>query len=58
MMFVQSQWDLVCSDDWRTPLTSSLFFCGVLTGSVISGQMSDRLKTSNFSPRMNIIITC
>ncbi|KAF4098117.1 organic cation/carnitine transporter 2-like [Onychostoma macrolepis] len=39
---IVSEWDLVCSDDWRAPLTSSLFFCGVLTGSVISGQMSDR----------------
>ncbi len=47
-LFVQSQWDLVCSDDWRAPLTSSIFFCGVLTGSVISGQMSDRLKTSQY----------
>ncbi|XP_059403419.1 organic cation/carnitine transporter 2 isoform X2 [Carassius carassius] len=39
---IVSEWDLVCSDDWRAPLTSSLFFCGVLTGSVMSGQMSDR----------------
>ncbi|KAF4098147.1 organic cation/carnitine transporter 2 [Onychostoma macrolepis] len=39
---IVSEWDLVCSDDWRAPLTSSIFFCGVLTGSVISGQMSDR----------------
>ncbi|XP_043076663.1 solute carrier family 22 member 5 isoform X2 [Puntigrus tetrazona] len=39
---IVSEWDLVCSDDWRAPLTSSLFFCGVLTGSVISGQVSDR----------------
>uniref|UniRef100_A0A673KX91 Solute carrier family 22 member 5-like n=1 Tax=Sinocyclocheilus rhinocerous TaxID=307959 RepID=A0A673KX91_9TELE len=39
---IVSEWDLVCSDNWRAPLTTSLFFCGVLTGSVISGQMSDR----------------
>ncbi|KAL1250954.1 hypothetical protein QQF64_018750 [Cirrhinus molitorella] len=39
---IVSEWDLVCSNDWRAPMTSSLFFCGVLTGSVISGQMSDR----------------
>ncbi|XP_057215657.1 solute carrier family 22 member 4-like isoform X1 [Triplophysa rosa] len=39
---IVSEWDLVCSDDWRAPLTTSLFFCGVLTGSVISGQLSDR----------------
>ncbi|KAK2873220.1 hypothetical protein QQF64_017031 [Cirrhinus molitorella] len=39
---IVSEWDLVCSEDWRAPLTSALFFTGVLTGSVISGQMSDR----------------
>ncbi|XP_042355460.1 solute carrier family 22 member 5 isoform X1 [Plectropomus leopardus] len=37
-----SEWDLVCDDRWKSPLTSSLFFCGVLTGSFISGQFSDR----------------
>ncbi|XP_070773167.1 organic cation/carnitine transporter 2-like [Enoplosus armatus] len=37
-----SEWDLVCDDRWKNPLTSSLFFCGVLTGSFISGQLSDR----------------
>ncbi|XP_029303920.1 solute carrier family 22 member 5-like [Cottoperca gobio] len=37
-----SEWDLVCDDRWKNPLTSSIFFCGVLTGSFISGQLSDR----------------
>ncbi|XP_040907432.1 solute carrier family 22 member 5-like [Toxotes jaculatrix] len=37
-----SEWDLVCDDRWKNPLTSSVFFCGVLTGSFISGQLSDR----------------
>ncbi|XP_054481191.1 organic cation/carnitine transporter 2 [Anoplopoma fimbria] len=37
-----SEWDLVCDNSWKSPLTSSLFFCGVLAGSFISGQLSDR----------------
>uniref|UniRef100_A0A9L0IC37 Solute carrier family 22 member 5 n=1 Tax=Equus asinus TaxID=9793 RepID=A0A9L0IC37_EQUAS len=35
-------WNLVCEDDWKAPLTISLFFVGVLVGSFISGQLSDR----------------
>uniref|UniRef100_A0A8C7ZNC8 Solute carrier family 22 member 21 n=2 Tax=Oryzias sinensis TaxID=183150 RepID=A0A8C7ZNC8_9TELE len=37
-----SEWDLVCDDSWKNPMTSSVFFCGVLTGSFLSGQLSDR----------------
>ncbi|XP_010899171.1 solute carrier family 22 member 5 isoform X2 [Esox lucius] len=39
---IVSEWDLVCANKWKNPLTSSVFFCGVLTGSFLSGQLSDR----------------
>lgn len=38
---VVTEWDIVCDNDWKGPLTTSLFFAGVLTGSFISGQLSD-----------------
>ncbi|KAM9731867.1 organic cation/carnitine transporter 2 isoform 7-T7 [Dama dama] len=39
---IVTEWNLVCEDDWKAPLTISLFFVGVLMGSFISGQLSDR----------------
>ncbi|KAM4677024.1 solute carrier family 22 member 4-like [Discoglossus pictus] len=36
-----TEWDIVCENDWKGPLTTSLFFIGVLVGSFISGQVSD-----------------
>nr|XP_004666577.3 solute carrier family 22 member 5 isoform X1 [Jaculus jaculus] len=39
---IVTEWNLVCEDDWKPPLTISLFFVGVLFGSFISGQLSDR----------------
>ncbi|XP_007572641.1 solute carrier family 22 member 4-like [Poecilia formosa] len=39
---IVSEWNLVCDESWKRPLTSSIFFCGVFTGSLISGQLSDR----------------
>ncbi|XP_066185082.1 solute carrier family 22 member 4-like isoform X3 [Sylvia atricapilla] len=41
------KWNLVCEDDWKAPLTTSLFFVGVLIGSFISGQLSDRFGRKN-----------
>ncbi|KAF0878607.1 S22A5 protein, partial [Crocuta crocuta] len=45
--FAPLQWNLVCEDDWKAPLTISLFFVGVLVGSFISGQLSDRFGRKN-----------
>ncbi|XP_027283324.1 solute carrier family 22 member 5 isoform X3 [Cricetulus griseus] len=39
---IVTEWDLVCQNDWKGPFTISLFFVGVLIGSFISGQLSDR----------------
>ncbi|KAG7281204.1 hypothetical protein CRUP_022869 [Coryphaenoides rupestris] len=39
---IVSEWDLVCDDKWKGPLTSSVFFGGILAGSFFSGLISDR----------------
>uniref|UniRef100_M4ACP7 Solute carrier family 22 member 5-like n=1 Tax=Xiphophorus maculatus TaxID=8083 RepID=M4ACP7_XIPMA len=39
---VVTEFDLVCSDQWAQPFTTSVFFIGVLVGSFFSGQLSDR----------------
>ncbi|XP_038564889.1 solute carrier family 22 member 5-like isoform X1 [Micropterus salmoides] len=39
---IVSEFDLVCSEQWKQPFTSTVFFLGVLFGSFFSGQLSDR----------------
>ncbi|XP_061155600.1 solute carrier family 22 member 4-like isoform X4 [Syngnathus typhle] len=40
---VVSQFDLVCSQHWKQPLTATIFFLGVLVGSFFSGVLADRI---------------
>ncbi|XP_023285145.1 solute carrier family 22 member 5-like isoform X2 [Seriola lalandi dorsalis] len=39
---IVSEFDLVCSEQWKQPFTSTVYFLGVLVGSFLSGQLSDR----------------
>ncbi|XP_069002077.1 organic cation/carnitine transporter 2-like isoform X1 [Embiotoca jacksoni] len=39
---VVSEFDLVCSEQWKQPFTSMVYFLGVFLGSFLSGQLSDR----------------
>ncbi|XP_036975502.1 solute carrier family 22 member 5-like [Acanthopagrus latus] len=39
---IVSEFDLVCSDQWKQPFTTTLLLLGILFGSFVSGQLSDR----------------
>ncbi|KAM6907199.1 organic cation/carnitine transporter 2-like [Xenentodon cancila] len=39
---IVTEFDLVCSEQWKHPLTSTIYFLGVLIGSFFSGLLSDK----------------
>lgn len=51
------QFNLVCSDQWKQPLTSVFYFLGGLLGCFVSGQISDRYlstKSQCFAKSMSV----
>ncbi|XP_068187678.1 organic cation/carnitine transporter 2-like [Antennarius striatus] len=52
---IMSEFDLVCSEEWKQPFTSTVFFVGLLCGSVFSGQISDRFGRK---PTLIVAMAC
>jgi len=53
-----SEWSLICDQTWLSPLSTSLFFAGVMMGSLILGSVADRIgrkKTFVFTFLMMLI---
>ncbi|XP_029704042.1 solute carrier family 22 member 5-like [Takifugu rubripes] len=39
---IVTEFDLVCSNQWKAPLTSTIYLLGLLVGALITGPLSDR----------------
>ena len=37
-----TEWDLVCSQQWKVGLSSSMYMVGLMIGSILVGYLSDR----------------
>lgn len=53
---VVTEFDLVCSNQWKQPFTSTVFFVGVLFGSFFSGHLSDRCRGFDWQHTYSLFI--